>query len=114
MASSPRSLSSSSRCSASHTPARRHSSRRFHRVMPQQPISQGKNSQGMPVLSTNRMPLRQTRSSTRGCPPLGPGSCRGKSGSTNSHNSSGTSGLAMASSVTKVDGGDAKAVPTRG
>ena len=82
--------------------------------MPQQPISQGKSSQGMPVLSTNRMPVRHTRSSTRGCPPLGLGSCLGSKGSTNSHNSSGTSGLAMASSVTKAAGSDAKAVPTRG
>ena len=79
--------------------------------MPQQPISRGKSSQGMPVLSTNRMPVRHTRSFTGGCPPLGLGVRLGSSGSTNSHNSSGTSNPAMASSVTKAAKPPANAVP---
>ena len=82
--------------------------------MPQQPISCGKSSQGMPVLSTNRMPVRHTRSSTGGCPPLGLGVRLGSSGSTNPHNSSGTSSLAIASSVTGAAEADAKAVPVVG
>jgi hypothetical protein len=45
---------------------------------------------------------------------LGLGSCLGSKGSTNSHNSSGTSGLAIASSVTKAAGPAAKAVPVMG
>ena len=68
--------------------------------MPQQPISCGKSSQGMPVLSTNRMPVRQTRSPVRGLPPLGLGGCFGRIGSTSAHNSSGTSNFAIASSMT--------------
>jgi hypothetical protein len=68
--------------------------------MPQQPISCGKSSHGIPVLSTNRMPVRHTRSPTRGLPPLGLGVCFGRSGSTNAHSSSVTSSFAIASSVT--------------
>jgi hypothetical protein len=68
--------------------------------MPQQPISCGKSSQGMPVLSTNRMPLRHTRSSVRGLPPLALGGCLGRIGSTSAHNSSGTNSLPIASSLT--------------
>ena len=68
--------------------------------MPQQPISCGKSSQGMPVFKTNRMPVRQVRSGVRGLPPLGLGGCSGRIGSTNAHNSSGTNNLPIASSVT--------------
>lgn len=105
--------SSSTACNSSQTPALVHSSRRFHRVMPQHPISQGNSSQGMPVLSTNRMPLRQTRSSTRGRPPFGLGSCFGKSGSTNPQNSSVTSALDIASSVNKTESRLSILVPRR-
>src|SRR5688572_9699633 len=100
IASSPRSLSSSRRWSWSHTPALRHSSRRFHRVMPQQPISWGKSSQGMPVLSTKRIPVRQTRSGTRGLPTPGTYGCFGRIGSTKAQSSSGTNNLPIASSMT--------------
>ena len=94
--------SSSTACNSSQTPALRHSSRRFHRVIPQQPISWGKSSQGMPVLSTKRIPVRQTRSGTRGLPPLGLGTCLGSSGSTIPQNSSVTKSLdMMASSMNK-------------
>ena len=101
-ASCRRRWSSSTACSSSHTPARVHSSSRFHSVMPQQPISQGKSSHGMPDLSTNRMPVKHTRSGTRGRPPLGLSSCLGSSGSTIAHNSSVTSGLDTASSLNKA------------
>ena len=84
-----RSSASSSSCSRCHTPALRHSSRRFHRVMPQQPISHGKSSHGMPVLRTNKIPVKQTRSGTRGFPPLRLGGCFGSRGSMRLHRSSG-------------------------
>ena len=48
----------------------------------------------MPLRSTKTMPVRQARSGTRGRPPFGFGGAGGNSGSTISHNSSGSSGLA--------------------
>jgi hypothetical protein len=98
----PRSLSSKSRWSWSHTPACRHSFSRFQRVMPQQPISCGKSSQGRPVFSTKTIPLRQTRSGTRGLPTPGTYGCLGKSGSTKAQSSSGTNGLLIVSSLTAM------------
>ena len=64
--------SSTAPCSRSHTPASCHSRSLRQQVMPEpQPISCGSISQGMPVLSTNRMPVRTARLSMRGLPPLG-------------------------------------------
>jgi uncharacterized protein DUF4357 len=60
------------------------------------------------------MPVRQTRSSTRGWPPLGEGSCSGNSGSTSAHRSSVTNNFGMASSVTGPGALPANAVPLRG
>src|SRR5215210_7424938 len=102
-----------------HTPASCHSLRRRQHVMPEpQPISWGSISQGMPVLRTNRIPVRAARASMRGLPPLGLGGSSGKSGSITSHSSSVTSGLAIFSSYpppgfvrrTKVGLQDRKAV----
>ena len=89
-----------------HRPACCQSRRRRQQVMPlPHPISCGRYSHGMPVLSTNRIPLRQARSGRRGRPPLGLGGSGGKCGLIRSHNSSDTSGLAMfMSSMTKVSG----------
>jgi hypothetical protein len=50
------------------------------------------------------MPVRQTRSGTRGLPPLALRACLEKIGSTNAHNSSGTNNLPIASSVTTTEG----------
>src|ERR671921_513246 len=76
---SPR-RSSRARWSLSHTPALCHSLRHRQQVIPEpQPISWGSISQGIPDLSTNRMPVRAARSFTRGRPPLGLGGCFGKS-----------------------------------
>src|SRR5271170_1758804 len=100
ISSAPRSLSSSRQWSRSHTPAWRHSSRRFQRVMPQQPISWGKSSQGRPVFSTKMIPVRQTRSGTRGLPTPGTYGCLGNSGSTKAQSSSGNNGLLIVSSMT--------------
>ena len=78
------------------TPAFCQSRRRRQQVMPlPHPISRGRYSQGVPVLSTNRIPVRQSRSDTRGRPPLGLGGSGGKNGWMRSHNSSVRSGLAM-------------------
>src|SRR5829696_1050543 len=88
--------SSSLWCSSSHTPASFHSLRRRQQVIPEpQPISWGNISQGMPLFSTNNMPVSAARSSTRGLPPLGFGGSSGNSGSTTPQSSSVTSSLAM-------------------
>jgi hypothetical protein len=60
-----------------------------------QPISWGSISQGIPLFSTNTMPVRAARSSMRGLPPRGFGGSGGRSGSMVSHSSSVTSSLAM-------------------
>lgn len=82
--------------SFSHTPASVQSRSRRQQVMPEpQPISCGSISQGMPLFRTKTIPVRQARSGIRGRPPLGFGFSGGRSGSMISHNSSGTSGVAM-------------------
>jgi hypothetical protein len=92
---SPRRLSKR-RCSLSHIPASCHSFRRLQQVMPDpQPISFGSISQGIPLFSTNTIPVRAARSSMRGLPPWGFGGSGGRSGSMVSHSSSVTSSLAM-------------------
>ena len=88
--------SNKTRCSCSHTPASCQSRRRRQQVIPlPQPSSCGNISQGMPVLSTNRMPVSTARLSTRGRPPLGLGGSAGMSGTMTSHNSSLTKGFAI-------------------
>jgi hypothetical protein len=52
-------------------------------------------SQGMPVLNTNRMPVRVVLSGTHGLPPLGLGGSSGNSGSIAYRSSSLTSSLAV-------------------
>jgi hypothetical protein len=86
------------RCNCSHTPASCHSLSLRQQVIPEpQPISLGNISQGIPLLSTNRMPVRAARLSMRGLPPWGLGGSSGSSGSITSHSSSVTSSLAMLS-----------------
>jgi hypothetical protein len=93
----PRSLLSKTRCILSQTPAFCQSLNRRQQVMPlPQPISLGRYSQGMPVLSTNKMPLRAARSEMG----FRPGYRNllfffGISGSMSFHNSSLNIGLAM-------------------
>jgi hypothetical protein len=82
----------------SHTPARCQSRKRRQQVMPQpQPISCGSISQGMPLFSTNRMPVSAARSETGGRPPFGFGRGGGNSGATTAHSSAETRGFAMVS-----------------
>jgi hypothetical protein len=86
------------------TPAACQSRRRRQQVMPQpQPISRGRYSQGVPVLSTNRIPVRHAWSATGGRPPWGLGGFGGRCGSMRSHNSSVSSGLAIATSPITSD-----------
>lgn len=92
-----RSLLSKMRCILSQTPASCQSCSLRQHVMPEpQPISLGKCSQPIPVLSTNRIPVKVARSGIG----LRPG-CRnrlfffGIIGSINFHNSSSKIGFAM-------------------
>ena len=86
------SSASSDSCSRCHTPASCQSRSRRQQVIPEpKPSSCGKNSHGIPVYRTNKIPDRTFRSSSR----LRPGwSARrgttGSSGSIRSHNPSGT------------------------
>jgi hypothetical protein len=86
---------SNSKCKRSQTPRFWNSFNRRQQVMPEQPISWGRYSQGMPVLRTNKMPVSATRCGTGGRPPLVERFCGGNNGSIKAHKSSGNSGLAM-------------------
>ena len=83
------------RCRRSQTPARCQSRTRFPSVMPPQPNSCGKYSQGRPVLSTKLLPARATRLGTGGRPRVPGGRVGGSSGSATAHRSSLTSSLAI-------------------
>jgi len=90
------SRSNSKRCSCSHTPAACQSRSRRQQVIPlPHPISRGNISHGMPVLSTNRIPLKTARSETRGRPPFGFLTATGSRGSIICQSSSLTSCFAM-------------------
>ena len=90
------SLSSSTWCSCSHTPASCQSRNLRQQVMPlPQPISGGNMSQWMPVLNTNRMPVSAARLGTLGRPPFGFGGSGGSRGSTTSHSSPESIGFAI-------------------
>src|SRR5262245_52442379 len=83
-------------CNLSHTPAFCHATNRRQHVMPEpQPISFGKSSQAMPVLSTNKMPVNASRLPTGGRPPLRDFFNRGIIGSQIIHSSSETRSFAM-------------------
>lgn len=76
-----RSSLSSARCRPCHTPEACQSRSRLQQVMPlPKPNSWGSSSQGMPVRSTNRMPLRACVSLNRGRPPLAEGVTTGSNG----------------------------------
>ena len=83
------------------TPAAVQYAIRRQQVIPEpQPISRGRSSQLIPVLSTKRTPVRQSRSSIRFRPGRsGRFGCGGGGGNgpMRSHNASGSRGLAMAS-----------------
>mgnify|MGYP006950019650 FL=1 len=78
------------------TPAAVQSRSRRQQVTPlPQPNSAGIIRQGMPVRSTNTMPVRQARLETGGRPPLGLGRSGGSRGSISFHSSSVTNVNAM-------------------
>jgi hypothetical protein len=96
IACAPPKRSSRTRCSPPQTPAACQSrSRRQHVIPEPQPISRGSISQGMPLFSTNRMPVNAARCGTGGRPPFGRGRCGGSNGSITIHSASGTRGLAI-------------------
>jgi hypothetical protein len=73
-------------CKRAQTPACCQSRKRRQQVTPlPQPISWGNISQGMPLLSTKRIPVKAARSGTRGRPPFGLGGSGGNSGLMLSH-----------------------------
>ena len=86
-----RSFVSSTRCSASHTPASFHAASRRQHVIPEpKPNSWGRYSHWMPVCSTNRIPHSACRSGTRGRPSTSFGPGPGSNGSMSDHSSSET------------------------
>lgn len=92
----PCSRSSSARCSAAQTPATCQSRNRRQQLIPEpQPISAGRSSHGMPVLSTKTIPVSAARSGIGGRPPFGFGRGGGSRGATAAQRSSGTRGRAM-------------------
>jgi len=78
-----------------HAPAACQSRSRRQQVIPDpQPISLGRYSQGQPLISTKMIPVRATRSGTRGRPVF----CaerRARCGSINSHSASSSKGFAI-------------------
>jgi hypothetical protein len=89
---------SNTRCNRAHTPARCHATKRRQQLTPEpQPISRGSAVHGMPVRSTNRMPV----SACRWAMGLRPGWVRrrrftfGNNGSTSCHSRSSRIGLGM-------------------
>ena len=92
----PAEPSSSVWWNACQTPACCQSRSRRQQVIPQpQPISCGSISQGMPLLSTKRMPVSAARSSTGGRPPFGRGGRGGSRGLKRDQRASETRGAAM-------------------
>ncbi len=88
--------SSNARSRAAHTPACCQSRSLRQQVIPDpHPISAGRYSQGRPVRSTNRMPVKAAWSETGGLPPFGRGCVGGSNGSTTDQRSSGTRSLLM-------------------
>jgi hypothetical protein len=87
----------------SQIPASCQSRRRRQQVIPlPQPISWGSISQGMPLRSTKRMPVKAARSGTRGRPPLGFGISGGNSGAMWLHSLSSTSRRILRPRITQA------------
>jgi hypothetical protein len=88
------SRSNKTRCRRRHTPAACQSRRRRQQVIPlPQPSSWGSHSQGIPVRSTNTIPVNTARSGRRGRPPRGRRRAGGSRGATTAHSSSDTIGF---------------------
>jgi hypothetical protein len=86
----------------SHTPASCQARSRRQQVMGEpHPNSRGSIDQGMPLRSTNKIPVKAARSGTRGRPPFGLGGVAGNKGAITCHSSSPTNGLVMRISSTQ-------------
>lgn len=84
----PRALSSR-RCNSDQIPSEVHKAKRRQQVQPlPHPNSTGRSFQGIPDLSTKRIPVRHFRSCTRGRPPFGLGTSMGRSGAISFQSSS--------------------------
>jgi hypothetical protein len=93
------SRASSNSCKRFQTPASCQSLSRRQQVIPlPQPNSCGNIAQGIPLRSTNKMPVNASRLPIGGRPPLGEILIGGSSGSATFHRSSDSNGLAMGSS----------------
>ena len=68
-----------------------------------EPSSRGRCRHTIPVNSTNTIAPKHTRSSTRGRPPRGSGSCTGTSGCTTSHSSSRSCHIDAANATSSPD-----------
>lgn len=80
---------SSRRCNSGQIPSVVQSASRLQQVQPlPQPNSAGRSFQGIPDLSTKRIPARHFRLWTGGRPPLGLGPAMGKSGAISNQSSS--------------------------
>jgi len=89
--------------SGSQIPACCQSCKRRQQVIPEpQPNCSGSIRQGMPLRSTNRIPVKQARSDLRGRPPCGFGIEAGRSGWIKLHSLSGTSAAAMRKSSEQI------------
>lgn len=98
----PPSSSSTARCGCRHRPAIDHSSKRRCAVGTVTPNEGGKRRHAHPLVHTNTTAANTARSSTRDLPPTcGRPFDRGSNGSTNAHNSSGTSRIDNASTTSR-------------
>jgi hypothetical protein len=87
---------SNNSCSRSQTPAACQSRNRRQQVIPHpQPNSCGSIAHGMPLRSTNNIPVSASRLPIGGRPPFWEAVTAGSNGSTRSHNRSETNGFAM-------------------
>jgi len=101
MRSASRKRASSTRRTFSHTPASCQARSRRQQVMGEpHPNSRGNIDQGMPLRSTNSIPVKAARSDTRGRPPFGLGRSAGNNGAITCHSSSLTKGLLIGISST--------------
>lgn len=89
-------------CMRCQTPACCQSRKRFQHVMPLQPSSCGRSSQGVPVRRTKTMPASATRSGVLGRPLRDLRGGMGSSGSISAHSSSSTSRRATPRTEAKI------------
>jgi len=96
------SLLSSRWCTWSQIPSAVHSANLRQHVTPlPQPNWAGSRSHGIPLRSTKMIPAKQSRSATRGLPPLGLGRSLGSNGAISVQSSSGTRQVDMSNPLSR-------------